>query len=184
MRKHVIRLGDPTTHGGVVVSASGTVTINGKRVARKGDHVTCPIPGHGVVTIIEGDPLLTDDGKPIALEGHKCSCGCSLISTLATFVRSPEGSGEVGKIMGAAGAASMLANGLSANQKTGRFDEHFVLQNQATGEVANGFAYGIETRSGEHHDQIYEDGATAKAYSTSPVPMKLLYVMQTEVGLR
>lgn len=182
--KRVIRLGDPTTHGGTVVSASGTVIINGKQVARVGDSVTCPIPGHGVVTIIEGDTTWLDDGRPIALEGHKTSCGASLISTLPTFTRSPEGSGEVGKIVGAAGVAGALANDLSANQRTGRFDEHFVLQNQTTGDAVSGFAYGIETRSGEHHDQSYEDGATVKAYSTSPIPVRLLYVMQTEVGLR
>ena len=43
--KHVIRLGDPTTHGGTVVSASSTTIINGIRVARLGDQVTC-IPTH------------------------------------------------------------------------------------------------------------------------------------------
>ena len=51
--KRVIRLGDPTTHGGTVVSASSTTIINGIRVARLGDQVTCPIPGHGTVVIVE-----------------------------------------------------------------------------------------------------------------------------------
>lgn len=85
--KRVIRLGDPTSHGGTVVSASSVVIINGKRVARIGDSVTCPIPGHGVVTIVEGDSGWTDNGRPIALQGHKTSCGALLIATLPTLGR-------------------------------------------------------------------------------------------------
>jgi uncharacterized Zn-binding protein involved in type VI secretion len=138
-------LGDPTTHGGVVDSASGTVTINGKRVARKGDHVTCPLPGHGVVTIIEGDPLLTDDGKPIALEGHKCSCGCSLISTLSTFVRSYEGGGA-----GIAGAAGGLASALASSAgkrndtQLSKYDE----QPQLAAPPIEGVPYYVKTMDG------------------------------------
>ena len=86
----VIRLGDPTSHGGTVVSASPTTIINGKQVARLGDSVTCPRPGHGSVVIVEGDPAWLVDGRPVALEGHKTSCGATLISTLATLERSPE----------------------------------------------------------------------------------------------
>ncbi len=85
--KRVIRLGDPTSHGGTVVSASSTVDINGKPVARLGDSVTCPIPGHGVVTIVEGDAAWTDSGRSVALQGHKTSCGAALISTLPTLGR-------------------------------------------------------------------------------------------------
>lgn len=85
--KRVIRLGDPTTHGGIVVSASPTTMINGIHVARLGDRVTCPKPGHGSVTIVEGDPSWLIDGRPVALEGHKTSCGASLISTLPTLGR-------------------------------------------------------------------------------------------------
>ena len=42
----VIRLGDPTSHGGKVASAAGNFNIMGKNVARLGDVCTCPIPGH------------------------------------------------------------------------------------------------------------------------------------------
>lgn len=85
--KRVIRLGDPTTHGGKVVSATGHFHIYDKPVARLGDKVTCPLPGHGVVTIVEGDPDWLIDGIPVALEGHKTSCGASLISTLPALGR-------------------------------------------------------------------------------------------------
>ena len=105
--KRVIRLGDPTSHGGTVVSASSSVIINGKPVARVGDSVTCPIPGHGVVTIVEGDSAWLDDGRPIALEGHKTSCGASLITTLPTLGRSSEGDGS-GSAAGVAAARGAI----------------------------------------------------------------------------
>lgn len=83
--KGVIRLGDKTTHDGQVMSASTKFVIQGKGVARIGDTVTCPQKGHGPTTIIEGDPNVLDEGKPVAFHGHKCACGCSLISSIAEF---------------------------------------------------------------------------------------------------
>ncbi|MGE4449747.1 PAAR domain-containing protein [Oryzomicrobium sp.] len=85
--KSVIRLGDSTNHGGVVVSASGTYTIMGKGVARVGDQVTCPIKGHPMAVIVEGDPNWLIDGRAVALDGHKTSCGASLIASLPNLGR-------------------------------------------------------------------------------------------------
>ncbi len=82
MRK-VIRLNDPTSHGGKVISAAPHSTVLGKAVARKGDLCSCPIKGHDACTIAEGDDNVLIDGVPVALEGHKTSCGASLISTVA-----------------------------------------------------------------------------------------------------
>ncbi|GBH11438.1 protein involved in lipoprotein release [Pseudomonas syringae pv. actinidiae] len=37
--------------------------------------------------LIEGTSISTMDGKPVALDGHRCVCGCQLVSTLAaTFM--------------------------------------------------------------------------------------------------
>ena len=48
----VVRLGDGSTHGGIVITASDTVTAEGPGVARIGDLHDCPI--HGVTPIVEG----------------------------------------------------------------------------------------------------------------------------------
>lgn len=85
--KRVIRLGDKTSHDGKVVSAAPTAKINGKSVARLGDKVSCPKKGHGTETIVEGDPNWLVDGIPVALEGHKTSCGATLISSLPSLGR-------------------------------------------------------------------------------------------------
>lgn len=83
----VVRLGDITSHGGKVISASGTAFVNGVAVARKGDRCTCPVAGHIVCTIIEGDPLVLDGGIPVAFLGHKTSCGATLVSSVTTSGR-------------------------------------------------------------------------------------------------
>lgn len=137
--KRVIRLGDPTSHGGTVVSAASTSIINGKQVARLGDKVTCPLKGHGVATIVEGDPAWLIDGIPVALEGHKTSCGASLISTLPTLGRSHEGSGSGSSAGGMAGlaVAAVVSAVAGANAGAGdsqstasdRYDQHFLLVN-------------------------------------------------------
>lgn len=81
--KGVIRLGDPTSHGGKVISANARSKVLGITVARVGDACVCPIPGHSVCVIVEGHPTIKVDGIAVAFEGHKTSCGASLISTVA-----------------------------------------------------------------------------------------------------
>ena len=78
----VVRLGDKTTHGGVVSSASPIHTVRGIGIARMGDMVECPLPGHGSNPIVEGCPVFSIGGRKVALHGHKSACGCSLIASL------------------------------------------------------------------------------------------------------
>jgi uncharacterized Zn-binding protein involved in type VI secretion len=82
----IIRIGDPTSHGGVVITGSPSRTIGGKGMARKGDKVDCPqkYPDgspHGVNEIIEGEARMPIDGIPVALAGMRTVCGCTLIGT-------------------------------------------------------------------------------------------------------
>lgn len=82
MKRGVIRLGDPTGHGGRVLAASGApCTVDGIPVARIGDACYCPRKGHGGCVIAEGDPQFTVGGVPVAFEGHRTSCGALLHST-------------------------------------------------------------------------------------------------------
>ena len=78
----VIRLGDPTSHGGKVLTAAPNSMAMGLAVARKGDRCSCPRRGHHQCVIAEGDPDVTIDGIPVAFDGHRTSCGATLISTL------------------------------------------------------------------------------------------------------
>ncbi|MCX8649472.1 PAAR domain-containing protein [Gilliamella sp. B2776] len=84
MGKNVVRLGDPTTHGGSVISVSSTMTVEGKLVALIGDLVSCPKKGHGVNKIIESSKTCFSDGKAIVIDQCLCECGCKVISTIST----------------------------------------------------------------------------------------------------
>lgn len=76
----VIRIGDKTSSGGTVLQGSSGVQFQGKAVSCLGDKVTCP--AHGMTVIAEGDTDSKINGKPIALHGHRCGCGCVLITSL------------------------------------------------------------------------------------------------------
>ena len=81
---NVIRLNDPTTHGGTVTSVAAThFTVGGVAVACVGDPASCPV--HGAGTIIEGELRQTINGIQVAYDGHKTSCGATLKSTLTNF---------------------------------------------------------------------------------------------------
>jgi uncharacterized Zn-binding protein involved in type VI secretion len=83
---NVIRLGDSTSHGGKVVSVSAHhFSVGGIAVARVGDLCMCPIKGHEVCVIAEGSSVHTIDGIAVAYEGHKTSCGATLLATIANF---------------------------------------------------------------------------------------------------
>lgn len=86
--RNVIRLGDPTTHGGKVESVGAThFTVDGIAVARVGDVCSCPIKGHDNCKIAEGDPHHLIDGVAVAYQGHKTTCGATLTATTGIFGR-------------------------------------------------------------------------------------------------
>lgn len=82
MALSIVRLGDRTSHGGRVVSASLNHTIRGIGIACVGDLVSCPQPGHGTNPIVEGSLFFTIAGRNVALHGHRAACGCTLIASL------------------------------------------------------------------------------------------------------
>jgi uncharacterized Zn-binding protein involved in type VI secretion len=85
MDKGFVLLGDRTSHGGIVISASSTIIVNGKKVALVGDLINCPIHGHGINPIIEGSKRWFSDGKAIVVDGCMCQCGCRVISSAPKF---------------------------------------------------------------------------------------------------
>lgn len=81
MSNGLVLLGDKTTHGGNVISASSNIIINGKKVALVGDKVSCPIKGHGTNSIVEGSPKRTSNDRSVVVDGCRCECGCTVISS-------------------------------------------------------------------------------------------------------
>jgi len=79
MQKSVIRVGDRTSHGGVVVTGDQTVTVFGRPAARKGDMTTCP-KCKGTYPIVQGTRS-TGSSQWLALEGMRTACGATLIAS-------------------------------------------------------------------------------------------------------
>ena len=176
MKKRVIRLGDPTTHGGTVVSATAGYIMFDKEVAALGDKATCPIPGHGTVVIVEGDPTWTVNGKNVALEGHKCSCGCSLISTLPNVERSYEGMGTAS--FGAIASGAIIAEASKLTGYPQRHpdedvpDEQIRAVDDKTGDPIPDLAYYIKTRDGSVYSGYTNQDGLCKRIET-PFPEEL-----------
>jgi len=81
MSKFAVVLGDPTSHGGKVSSASSSFEINGKNAALLHDTVTCPL--HDTNRIIECDiATYEENGRGIVVHGCKTECGSVVIATL------------------------------------------------------------------------------------------------------
>ena len=78
--KDIIRLGDVTTHGGVVLEAFPQTDLNGKPIAGVGHKVSCPLC-KGIFPIAEGSATYSVDGIAVALDGMKTACGASLIAS-------------------------------------------------------------------------------------------------------
>jgi uncharacterized Zn-binding protein involved in type VI secretion len=70
-------------HGGKVINGSNADIVDGRAIARKADLVECA--EHGVNPICEGDDSCRMNGKPVALEGHRATCGCTLVSLRTTL---------------------------------------------------------------------------------------------------
>lgn len=77
--KRIVRLGDKTSHGGVVVSASSTFDIMGKPAALLHDSVSCP--RHGNNTLVECSAEYHENGRGIAYEGCKTACGATVYAS-------------------------------------------------------------------------------------------------------
>jgi uncharacterized Zn-binding protein involved in type VI secretion len=119
MEKHIIRLGDRTTTGGVVVTGSPMATDQGKPIARLGDKATCPRCKKGWGPIVTADPHMKIQGVPVARDGDIVDCGCSYGSNRLIGVSSASLLGETAGSNGS-DDYSETAGGVAGNYKQGQ----------------------------------------------------------------
>ncbi|NHR08022.1 PAAR domain-containing protein [Chromobacterium haemolyticum] len=150
--KRVIRLGDPTDHGGVVTSATSSTVLFDKPVALLGDAVSCPRQGHTNCTIVECDPSWTVNGKGVALEGHMVSCGARLISTMPEVGRSYESSASASPALGA--GMALAASGAALLQM---FNEKFQVLDESSGLPLANHQYAIVRADGKVEHGVTDD---------------------------
>jgi uncharacterized Zn-binding protein involved in type VI secretion len=80
MARPQARLGDISSHGGVIITGAMQTVVNGRPVARMGDLHSCPIPGHGVTSIVSGGLNTVTEGIPNARIGDVTACGAVIVT--------------------------------------------------------------------------------------------------------
>ena len=76
MSRRVIRVEDPGSHGGAVITGSPDVFANSKPVARLGDLYDCPI--HGINPIVTASTDTFVNSRGVVRVGDLTMCGATL----------------------------------------------------------------------------------------------------------
>ncbi|CAN0625836.1 conserved protein of unknown function [Burkholderia multivorans] len=77
--KNIVYEGDATSHGGTILTGSDRIKVKGRRAARIGDKVSCPI--HGDNEIVEGSGRMKDGATQVSCDGDRTRCGAVLIAS-------------------------------------------------------------------------------------------------------
>lgn len=80
MANAVARLGDSSSHGGQIITATGGATADGIQVAVEGDEHQCPISGHGTTQLTSIVSDVDASGKRIITVGATAGCGAVINS--------------------------------------------------------------------------------------------------------
>ena len=162
-----IVLGDRTSHGGVVISGDPTWTVDGQPIARVGDQVSCPRCKLTSTIVSSRFPSVMDMGKPVAYDQDRTGCGAIIYSRHNDHAGwSEEGS------TGEQGGAPI---GERLPRQAPRFQEHFILRNNETGEVMVGLPYTIKTGDGQLFEGLTDAlGRTDVVWTDSPLPVEVV----------
>jgi uncharacterized Zn-binding protein involved in type VI secretion len=168
MFRPFIVVGDPTSHGGIVIGSTQLTDTHGKRLARVGDQVTCPKKGHGTTVIVTGDPAMIVDGAPVARHGDRCACGAILISSQVvsgTSENASHGAAASSEAQTHAIRDAFSVATLSITQVE-ELEQYFEVIDATTGEPVQGLLYKL-AREGH----AIEDGAMLDNGRTRGLPM-------------
>jgi uncharacterized Zn-binding protein involved in type VI secretion len=169
MAGEIIRLGDPTSHGGTVIEGSLTDICFDKPIAFIGHKTYCP-ECKGNFPISEGVQTTTFYGKGVALAGMRTACGAILLATQFT---------DTVEYGGGGGSAAQPTNSAlqaftPAATQPGQKDPHadhkydlaFRVQDESTGKALAHMRYRITLDDGtEFVGTTDASGMTEKACS-------------------
>jgi len=167
----IIRVGDPTSHGGFVVEGfTNYFLIHDRRVAGLGHKVTCPICLPGVHSIIEGSDLCVVDGVPISYDGALTSCGASLMATQQTATVDIRADSGIAFRSAMDSLAAVAALPITAPET---YDQHFHLLDEASGEPLANRRYRITIDSKTFEGVSDGDGKTKVVSAQSAIGARL-----------
>ncbi|XZG71502.1 PAAR domain-containing protein [Chitinibacteraceae bacterium HSL-7] len=176
--KAIIRLGDPTSHGGTVVEAFPTFEVFGKAAAGIGHKVSCP-QCKGVFPIVAGVEKVAYLGKNIAVEGMKTACGAVLIATQQEVkTEAPRGVSPLRSTQRAIKGKQLHSFSDEApGDVLDMFNEKFVIVDHLTGERLANVEYAIRRVSGDMEYGVSNaDGETHLLATVANAEMVDLYV--------
>lgn len=180
MAGEIIRLGDSTSHGGVVLEGSPVDICMGKPIAFIGHKVQCP-KCKGTFPIVEGAPVTTFYGKGVALAGMHTACGAALIPSQFTDTVEFGGGQAPGKSMVSTvetiDSRNIDAVPQSAAPSSSQFDDRFILVDAATGRAIVCAEYAIRRETGEiEHGVSDEKGHTHLLSATARAELIQIYI--------
>lgn len=171
-------LGDRTTGGGSIITAAPHTDINGAKVARLYDKATCHRHS-GTFSIIAGcDASIMIDGQPVALDGARLACGCSVIAGSQNLVFVDHGyraSVHAKSMLPIAVAATSNSAQTSGAQNV-RYDEAFVLRSGFSGLPLSNRNYRIIRQNG-----TVESGKTDEDGRTHVVSAESIEILKVEI---
>ena len=184
--KAIIRLGDPTSHGGKVLEGFMDNICMGKPIAGVGHKVSCP-QCKGTFPIVEGAQISLMMGKNVAVEGMKTACGATLIATQQTDTilvgAASGGGGGAAKPAAAAAVAATAASALAAEaiamvkNEDPTFDDKFILVDEDSGKPLANTEYAVRRASGKlEHGTTDDEGHTHLLSSTVEAESIDIYV--------
>ncbi|HTH58772.1 MAG TPA: PAAR domain-containing protein [Paraburkholderia sp.] len=164
MYKAAVRHGDPTTTSGVVLAYTSTIFDDHKQVAIRGDKATCGNCKGSFHIAATGDDM-TDDGKPVVLDGDLVLCPCKKNRVIVgndpgIFIELCGG--------GAANAqAARTQKAVPIGAPPGLYDEQFQLLDTHTSRPLANVEYVIERASGDmEHGVTDANGHTHRLSKT------------------
>lgn len=148
----MIVLGDTTSHGGKVITADASYTVDGIPIARIGDKVACPRCKRVSTIITSRFPSITMGGKPATFDQDTTDCGAILYSRNNGHAGRADRSGG-GSSSGTSGSGNSLSSTqaayLSQSQQPEGYKGRFILVNRETGQPIKGQTYEVRSESGK-----------------------------------
>ena len=164
--RHVIRIGDTTTHGGKVLTGDERMPVMGKPVARIGDMVWCPKCLSANYVIIEGNNKMKTFGRQVAFEGDRTACGAMLISSLrngsSPFTNATENENLTTAASDSTSTTDLVSN-TRASKKALLHGVQFLLKDSKDRALVN-MPYKVL-----HGNQVYATGTTDRMGRTQPL---------------
>lgn len=148
-----------------MVSGDPTFTIDGQPVARVNDMVSCPRCKRMATIVSSRFPTVIAHGKPVAYDQDMTNCGAIIYSRHNNHAGWKEDNeGE---------AVSHIEDYIP--HQAPRFQEHFILRNNGTGEPLAGVPYTIRTDDGKvYKGQTDAQGRTDVVWTDSAKPIEFI----------